>query len=364
MGELAVRLLWGNPPDLLDKSDPVLGSRYFRGITAERRVDNRRVPVVINAQGFHSPPVTPRQPGQRRLLFLGDSFTGATEVELASTFHQLAAANLSRQGPPTVAYSLGVSGFGTAQELLAWRQEGPRCDADTVILVIFVGNDIADNEQQLNGGRLPTFTVAADGALQALPFTPRWSKQTGFIRNSALYKWQKTVTNRAIQNALRAADALPRYEVYRAPSSPAWRHAWQVTTALLRALRDEVRQAGADLRVVLLPEEMQVNQVAWEALLTRYPKLRETTWDLGYPQRRLAAELARWQVPVLDVQGPFRTALAHQRLYNLEEPHLNPAGHRLLGHLIAQWLSAPTRPPAAHPAAHKETPPGVHQAAP
>ncbi|NUP98296.1 MAG: SGNH/GDSL hydrolase family protein [Armatimonadetes bacterium] len=338
LGELLVRLLVGNPPDLLDKSDPVLGARFHRNAVAERRIDGRRIPIRINSLGFHSPehPFA-RQPGVRRLLFLGDSFTGATEVVLPETFHQRAAGLLSRGGLRCEAVSLGVSGYNTVQELLVYRELGRRYQPDAVVLAVFVGNDVSDNHPRLSGANLPFYALDPGGALRPLPFRPRWTRNRSWLRDSALYKWQKVVTNEFFSGFLKAQNILPRYGVYRPPTEAVWREAWEVTEALLRAVRDAARAEGQPLLLLLLPEQIQVEQTAWSAMLERYPKMAAERWDLGYPQRRLADFARRERIEVLDVQEAFRAAPAS--LYNRQEPHLNPAGHALLAELVAKRLN-------------------------
>ena len=348
LGELLVRLTVGNPPDLLDKSDPVLGSRYLAGRRAVRVVDGRRAEVVINSLGFHSPEHPFDRPqGTRRLVFLGDSFTGATEVTLAQTFHQQAAGLLSaRLHQPVESVSLGVSGYGNGTELIVWRTIGQRYESDVVVLMLFVGNDVHDNEPGLNGGRVPTFTVSPDGRLVAAPFHARWTKKRSWIRDSALYKWQKGVTNRAIEHFLQSQDLLPRYGVYQAPDTAAWQNAWRITEGILTTLAAEVKASGRRLLVVLIPEDLQVNDADWQAVLQRYPKMRQRQWDLGYPQRRLVAFGRQEGLEVLDPQEAFRAAMTRQRLYNVEDPHFSPAGHTFLADLLADrllelgWLAA------------------------
>lgn len=347
LAELACRVFYGNPPDLLDKSDPVFGSRYRRGARATRLIDGRAVPVVINQAGFHSPELSEtRTPGKARLLFLGDSFTGATEVTLAETFPQRAAAELSTPARPVEAVNLGVSGFNTAQELLVWRTVGVAYQPDVVVLALFAGNDLSDNVPDLAATNMPFFTLGADGRLTALPFTPRWHRKPNWLRDSALYKWQKTVTNQALRKAQETQAILPRYGAYQPPATEVWKRAWAVTEAMLLTLRDETAAAGAKLLLLLIPEQMQVDEAAWQENLATHPRMATETWDLDYPYRRLAEFGAAHGLAVLDPTGPFRLASRHQPLYNVADFHCNPAGHRLLGRLVAErlgtlgWLTA------------------------
>ncbi len=333
LGEVLVRWLVGNPPDLLDKSDPVLGQRFRRGVTAERQVDGRRVTITINRDGFNSPDYRPEPPpGTRRLVFLGDSFTGATEVPLAEAFHQVAARRLSAGGP-VEAVNFGVSGYNTAQELLLWRTIAREWPARGVVLAVFPGNDVSDNVGSLSGANQPRFRLDPAGALVPEPFTPRWKSNSGWLRRSALYKWQKLVTNRAVAAVVEARDVRPRYRVYQPPPSAAWRQAWAVTETLLLVLRDEISAAGEPLLVVLVPEHIQVDPAAWRDLLQRCPKMAEESWEPDYPMRRLTAFCAREGIPCVDLTEPFRAGGG--ALYTRLDGHFSQAGHALAGERIA-----------------------------
>lgn len=341
LGEVACRLFVGNPPDLLDKSDPVFGSRYRRGAVATRIVDGQQVPVRINSDGFNSPELPrERTPGTARLLFLGDSFTAATEVPPEENFTQRAAADLSEPDRPVEAVNLGISGFNTAQELLCWRTVGLEYQPDVVILALFAGNDLSDNVPELAATNIPNFGLRPDGSLTALPFTPRWSKKPNWLRDSALYKWQKQVTNRAVRKAQESQQILPRYGAYQAPTTEVWKRAWAVTEAMLLALRDDTQAAGATLVVLLIPEQMQVDPAEWAANLATHPRMNEQTWNLDYPYARLTAFGKANAIEVIDATRPFKTAMAHQPLYNVEDFHCNRAGHRLLARLVAERIDA------------------------
>lgn len=365
IGEIAVRLTWGNPPELLDKSDPVLGSRYLQGERGVRTVDGRRVPIQINPAGFNSPDYPQRAPaGTQRLLFLGDSFTGATEVALPETFHQLAAAKLTQAlGQPVQALNFGVSGYNTTQELLVYQTVGEQYDHQVVILCFFVGNDVFDNGVELSQSRVPHHTLDDAGQLMRLPFQPRWSRRDRWIRRSALYKWQKMVTN-GLSHHYSYSAVHPRYEVYHEPTEPVWQQAWKITEKLLQKVRNEASQHGRQFLLVVIPERIQVSETDWQALLQQYPKMAERQWELLYPQRRLLGWASEQGLETLDLTPTFRAAASAEPLYNVEDPHLNPAGHRVAAKALAErleglgWLTEPssTTPPDSAQSGFLDTP--------
>jgi len=106
-----------------------------------------RVNVRTNSRGVRSDRDIPYQKpeGTFRIVGLGDSFTLGYEVEQEDTFLYQLETNLKDRGFERVeVINLGVSGFGTSEELITLKEEGMKYDPDMVILGYFV-NDIQNN---------------------------------------------------------------------------------------------------------------------------------------------------------------------------------------------------------------------------
>lgn len=100
--------------------------------------------VRINQKGLRDPEHSyERQNDSGRILVLGDSFAWGYGVEESERFSQLLEKSLDAE-----VINAGVSGYSTDQELLWFKDEGIQYDFDLVILV-FTGNDIGDNERNL-----------------------------------------------------------------------------------------------------------------------------------------------------------------------------------------------------------------------
>jgi len=96
--------------------------------------------------------------GTVRVLALGDSHTEGFEVRQEYTHSAALERILRKQGTRAEVYNTGVSGFGTAEELVFLENEGVKYHPDYVVLGYFA-NDPEDN---LKAG---LYTVK-DGALQ------------------------------------------------------------------------------------------------------------------------------------------------------------------------------------------------------
>ena len=104
--------------------------------------------IRINSHGYRDDEHSlEKPPGVLRIAFLGDSFTEAQQVELEDTYWKRLEALLTARMPEQRVQTLGfgVGGYGTTQALLTYQKDARRFDPDLVALVMFLGNDLADN---------------------------------------------------------------------------------------------------------------------------------------------------------------------------------------------------------------------------
>jgi hypothetical protein len=80
----------------------------------------------------------------KRIVSLGDSFTIGYEVALEDTFSHVLERELGRQGRRVEVLNAGVSGFGTAEEVVYLEREMWKYSPDLVLVSFFV-NDYADS---------------------------------------------------------------------------------------------------------------------------------------------------------------------------------------------------------------------------
>jgi lysophospholipase L1-like esterase len=92
-----------------------------------------------NSRGLRGAELRPKQPNERRILVLGDSFAYGFGVSSQETF----AARLEEKLGVRV-INAGVPGFGTAQELAFFERYADEIAPDVVVLQFF-GNDYSDN---------------------------------------------------------------------------------------------------------------------------------------------------------------------------------------------------------------------------
>ena len=126
------------------KYDSTLGWVHQPGQEGIFETPQFRTSVHINQKGLRDDEhAYERANNTKRILVIGDSFAWGYGVEESERFSELLETSLGVE-----VINAGVSGYSTDQELLWFRNEGIKYDVDLVIL-IFTGNDIGDNDRQL-----------------------------------------------------------------------------------------------------------------------------------------------------------------------------------------------------------------------
>jgi lysophospholipase L1-like esterase len=282
--------------------DPWLGWKLRRGLTVVRKERLYTAQETINASGFRTRPLSFDKPsGIKRILFLGDSHTEGYTVNDAETYPVLVQQQLSAT-LPVEEVSLGVGGFSTDQELLAYVYYGRRYHPDVVVLQ-FSANDVPFNGQEHYWrGFKPRFVRAGDLLLlTGVPVPNR--RDTGLfgptlLRHSSLVVWLESLLRQfAIQRRV-------THEVD-------WQEAWQVTALLLRDLARMVQGDGAQLVVFQADRDPEV-------------------------ETRLRQILAGWAIPYVDTSSAYSEDFASYWVAD----HWNQRGHRA----IAAVLSTALRP--------------------
>jgi hypothetical protein len=124
-----------------------IGRPYYEGIL---ELPGSRASVNLNSRGMHDTEhLTGEVTDSFRVLMLGDSFVHAVQVNEDATSHQVLEHYLNqRKINPSKHYeviSSAVSGWGTGQQLVHYREQGRHFHPDVVLLMFYIGNDFQDN---------------------------------------------------------------------------------------------------------------------------------------------------------------------------------------------------------------------------
>ena len=130
--------------------------------------------------------------------------------------------------------------------------------------------------------------------------------------------------------------------VYKAPVTPEWKEAWDITRAVLVAIRDDVHRHKATMLLATLSNALQVNPD--EMLRASYMK-KIGVDTLFYPDQELARFATENDIPVLTT-APTLLAYATEKKMCLHgfatgrtcQGHWNAEGHAVAGRLMARAL--------------------------
>lgn len=352
-------------PDRFWEPDPLLGVRLIPGSHGWWTQEDREflVPVQINHEGLRDIEHTyAKPPGVFRILVLGDSFVEAMHVPLEDMFTRVLQRRLDGEDPePTVeVISAGVSGYGTASELLYFEHEGKRYHPNLVLLAFYPGNDVMNDSPTLETTLKPVY--APDGALEKVVGPKRRRPLHGWrwlLGQSAAYHYLRQLLllrhpqlarelvrygllHRAAIRVAPERDGIPvAFGVYAVPVDAEWQKAWQHTNRLLGDLKEAVEATGARFAIAVLSTREQIYPAWWRDILREYPRMRDETWDLDAPQQRIATWCHAHAVPCL-LLGPVFKKRAEQGgppLHYHHDGHWTVAGHHLAAITLAQFLT-------------------------
>ena len=302
--------------------------------------------MTTNSRGFRDIDHQPTPPGLK-VVILGDSFMEATQVEIAQGFPALLADQLSRSlEGPLEAINLGVAGFGTLQETLAYAVEGSRYRPRLVLLGFYLDNDLADNSEEITR-KLPGLyprPYLMDGILvpgnyqqalrafdEALAHEREWRlftlARSAFPPPPPEERWTE-------QEALMA-----KYSAYECVESPMVTRAWDTTSRIFDRLKRTVEADGARLAVFSIPSKLEID--------TRYRNTKEegrlAALCISDPPawHRLASLLLERRIPFLDLRSAFRNAERRSDgpdLYLATDEHWSVDGHALAADFVADAI--------------------------
>jgi hypothetical protein len=368
VAEVALRIAGVSHPNFYGP-DPERGWALRPGAEGRWRKEGDAL-VRINRDGLRDDdhPV-PKPAGELRIAVLGDSCAEALQVPADKTFWALLEKELARcpvvGGRSIEALNFGVSGYGTAQELLTLRHQVWKYEPDLVLLAFYAGNDVRNNWRplELDPAR-PYLVPQPDGSLTLdasfrdtegyrlrqtaaarlvyRAFDHSRLLQLGKQAKSAVDGWigawrASQVETRPAGPELGLDDA-----VYAPPADPEWNGAWGTTEAILRAARDEAAARRTPFAAVSLTTGMQVHP---DPAVRRGFMERLGIDTLFYPDERLAAFGKREGIPVLPLAPALQKVAEREKVFlhgfaNTApgEGHWNERGHAAAAREMAGWV--------------------------
>lgn len=244
-----------------------------------------------NSDGFRDVEHDLAQKDRPRVAVLGDSFTWGYDVETKDRWTDI----LQERLPDIEIFNCGVSGYGTAQHLLLYREKVRKYEPDLVLL-LHSGNDRFNNSRPITHGgyAAPYFRlVGKELVLTNVPL----EKMTPYLDESMI---QSYAYRSHLWDTIRYALFKLRFRFDKDP-----------TDALAVLLAKEVEQDGAGFFAAIRSDDTQV-QAALEAA--------------GVPTVMVDEYLRERETPDAPVAFPG------------QGEHWTPEGNRLVADLLEPYL--------------------------
>lgn len=337
--------------------------------------------IRINSDGLRDVEHSKAKPENTlRIAVVGDSYAEALQVPLENAFWKLLENKLQScdwlGGRRIEVINFGVSGYGTAQELITLRQKVWDYSPDVVLLAFTTNNDVTDNLRATKRVNEIPYFVYRDDKLELddsylTSATFRWRNsiigklgvwlrdnlrvvQLAYQAQPALksYLAKRNVqfiiprayaqTNlNPVETSVRAEDVGVENMIYREPTDDVYREAWLVTEGLLREMRDEVNGRNAKFLIVTGSNGVQIYPNA----KTREDFMKKVgSTDIFYPDRRVKSFGTRENItvynlaPELQIYADQNKAVLHGFGENLGNGHWNLEGHRVAAEILASKL--------------------------
>ena len=313
-----------------------------------------RAGFILNSRSFRTKEYMGRARSDAyRIMCLGDSFTDATiGVPYADMWHVLLEEQLQRtEDRPVEVFALGVQDVGPGISLRVWQFEHGFILPDLVVFALFVGNDFTD-EQGYRPQRLTDVTAAR------VSYTFRLARnlfrvweQHSFGRDALLDVSERGTHERG------GIDLGGMWPVQEHPGDEEaylkrkkrflyWlrRDRQETFSTYLKDVRDvlyrfsaEVRNAGSDFVVMIIPDEFQVSESVRQRSL-EFSGRAANEIDVDSPQRYLREVLERAGIAYLDLLPAFRDAGPRESLYLKNDGHWNIEGNHLAAQTLATYV--------------------------
>lgn len=339
-----------------------------------------RCDVKINSKGLRDYEYSYKKPVETyRILLLGDSFTQATQVDIENTvakqLEKKLAFNQNKKAFQVI--SGGVGAFGTDQEYLFYKTEGYKYQANLVLLLFYIGNDVRNNSYKLESyyrnGKIykPFFEVRAgelvkwSGKMNACyglesfqnplfqwlqihseffrylsinPVSLSLLKRIDFQLSRLKPEFKKTSFE---VSSITVNPRMPLdYNLFYVPLPRVWEESWIVTEQLILNLHQEVLQHRAKFGVVIVPAAIQVDEDIKARQFQSLLESTRTSFNLAQPDERLYNFLNKQKISYIWLLPQFREGFQklHRSYYYPNNLHWNAEAHHFAAEILFDWI--------------------------
>jgi lysophospholipase L1-like esterase len=285
-------------------------------------ISNVPTHIRTNALGYRGGPVGPKEPGEFRILALGDSITLSAYTQEHETYPAILEGLLGNSGGNVRVLNAGISGAGLREELLVLHETGLLTQPDLVIVGLFLNDATRSRMFRIPEGLLAHSAIARRFAENQYVEEALAESRREYERLSGRPSPTETFAELAWRND-RAA-----FEKKIAEGAADWGRgfyawAWAEMRPDLDIMRALAAEHGFELLVVLFPATIQ-----WEANFVD-----------DRPQRHFENLMKELGLRHFDLLPVMRAAYQRdRRSLSFDHGHLRPEGNRVAAEAIAAFL--------------------------
>lgn len=328
-------------------SDTRMGYRLRPGARTRFRTASFETDIAINSSGTRDEEIGPKQPGERRIVVLGDSIVLSVQVPLEQTFCKRLEYRLNHD-PASAPYryrviNAGVQGYGPVEDWLFYEHVASRFDADVVLVALFVGNDAieaADQSWRLrpaSAGQTPGSVAVMGTPLRQVPaIAAAWMRRT--VRRSMVLQIARLRVRSVTDRFLSGDPGIDRpLTAYLPQAPPDVVRGLAVTRECVSRIAALAGTLGSKTAVVLLPARFQVNDEDFAYLAREVAQHGEVLKRNGATDRFKRA-LDGLAIPVMDALPPLFDAPRRSETFFEDTVHLTPRGHQIVADALERFL--------------------------
>ncbi len=280
-----------------------------------------------------------------RILFLGDSFGwgfGVSNSELFSHILQ------TRYGETLEVINLSVSGYDLAQEYTIYKTEGVKYNPNTVILLLYIGNDIYRRltDEDLNNIKKPYAILKKDELYWPSDYSlltksefEQWGERKGFLDKIRVFiQTHSALSNLLFERLSNFPKLIPllrklggihvaQHTLYKITEDDIY-----VTMKILKRFKAEAKNNDSEFAVVIIPDTYHVTTT----IETNNIDYSEETYR---PIYWLTKQLESAKIAHINLLEEFTSAKwKDKKLYYTIDRHLNQEGHKALEQIIEDFL--------------------------
>ncbi len=272
-----------------------------------------RVSIRTNSMGIRADrEFTYDKPeGVFRIVVLGDSFTFGYGVEVEQTYGVVLERIIKEHGIRVEVINLGVSGAGTAEELIMLKNRGLRFAPDLVV-VGYCCNDIGNNTCSMlyalnDQGQLVRDQESYLPVIKLRDFLYSFRIYRYLAERSHLLYFLRSNLSEAVYKSLREKTVESKSLSHESEA--------RLTAALLDIIKQTSEESGATFCLLDIPNNYNKSNLPREYLA--YVKEED----------------------IIDIRPVFEQHMVTQKLYwTQSDGHWTPAGHKIAAEMLAAWV--------------------------